>query len=193
MGTLIIGLVIFFTVHSVSIVNEPWRDRMAAKIGEWPWKGLYSILAIGGFALIVWGYGIARQQPVVIYASPQWLRHVTILLMLPVIPLLLATYLPGRIQRHTKHPMLIAIMLWAFAHLLVNGTLADLLLFGSFLLWAVADRLSVRKRERRPLPFTLKAQTNDATAVVIGLLIYAGFIFWLHGQLIGVPVLRHAA
>jgi uncharacterized membrane protein len=188
---LIIGLVGFFIIHSVSIVNEPWRDRMVAKIGEWPWKGLYSMVSIAAFVLIVWGYGLARQEPLVLYTSPHWLRHVTLLLMVPVFPLLLATYLPGYIQRHTKHPMLAATLLWGFAHLLVNGTLADLLLFGGFLLWALTDRLSMRRRRQRPLPFTLKAKTNDATAVIIGLLIYAGFVFWLHGRLIGVPLLRH--
>ena len=191
MGILIIGLVGFFAIHSISVVNEPWRDRMVAKIGEWTWKGLYSVLAITAFALIVWGYDLARQQPLVLYTSPHWLRHLTLLLMLLVFPLLIAAYLPGRIQRHTKHPMLVATMIWGFAHLLVNGTLADLLLFGSFLLWAFVDRLSMRNRKQRPLPFTLKAKTNDATAVIIGLLIYAGFIFWLHGRLIGVPLLRH--
>ena len=192
MGILIIGLVGFFAVHSLSIVNEPWRDRMVAKLGEWPWKGLYSVLAIAAFALIIWGYGLARQQPLLLYSPPHWLRHVTLLLMLPVFPLLLAAYLPGRIQHYSKHPMLVATMLWACAHLLVNGSLADLLLFGSFLLWAVADRISMRNRQQRPLPFTLKAKTNDATALLIGLLLYAGFIFWLHGRLIGVPLLRHA-
>jgi uncharacterized membrane protein len=164
---------------------------MVAKIGEWPWKGLYSVLAIAAFVLIVWGYGLARQQPLVLYTSPHWMRHVTMLLMLPVFPLLLAAYLPGYIQRHTRHPMLAATMIWSFAHLLVNGTLADLLLFGSFLAWAVVDRISMSHRVQRPLPFTLKAKTNDATAVIIGLMIYAAFIFWLHGQLIGVPLLRH--
>lgn len=192
MTILVYGLIIFFAIHSISIVNEPWRDRMAAKMGEWSWKGLYSLFVIGGLALIVWGYGLARQQPMLLYTSPHWLRHVTMLLMLPVFPLLLAAYLPGRIQRHTKHPMLIAIMLWACAHLLVNGNLPDLLLFGSFLVWAVMDRLSMRRRRQRPLPFAVVSRTNDATALVFGLLIYVGFIFWLHGRLIGVSVLEHA-
>ena len=192
-GILFTGLVGFFLVHSISIVNDPWRNRMVKRIGEWPWKGLYSVLAIAFFFFIVWGYGLARQHPQVLYSSPHWMRHLTLLLMLPVFPLLIAAYLPGYIQRHTKHPMLAATMLWGSAHLLVNGTLADVLLFGSFLLWALVDRLSLRKRQPHPLPFSIKSKTNDATAVIIGLLIYIGFIFWLHGQLIGVPLLRHAA
>jgi len=193
MATLILGLVIFFAVHSVSMVNEPWRNAMAAKIGEWPWKGLYSVLAIVGFMLIVWGYGEARLHPLVLYVAPDWLRHLTMLLMLPVFPLLIAAYLPGRIQRHAKHPMLAATLLWGFAHLLVNGNLADLLLFGGFLLWALLDRLSMRRRQQRPIPFTLTSKINDAAALVIGLLIYVGFLFWLHGQLIGVALLRGAS
>lgn len=192
-GILIFGLVIFFAIHSLSIVNEPWRDRMAAKLGEWPWRGLYSLISVMGFALLVWGYGLARQHPLVLYTPPDWMRHVTMLLMLPVFPLLIATYLPGRIQYHTRHPMLVATMLWGCAHLLANGNLADILLFGSFLSWAVADRISVGRRHQRPLLFTLRSKANDAMAVIIGLILYAGFVFWLHGQLIGVPLLRQGA
>ena len=102
MGVLLLGLIIFFTVHSVSIVNEPWRDRMAAKMGEQLWQGLFSLVAIAGFVLIVWGYGLARAEPVLLYSPPIWLRHIGLSLLLPVFPLLLAAYLPGRIQAATK-------------------------------------------------------------------------------------------
>jgi uncharacterized membrane protein len=100
MGVFILGLLIFFAVHSVSIVNEPWRNRMVAKMGEQPWQGVYALVAVAGFVLIVWGYGLARADPVLLYSPPMWLRHVALLLLLPVFPLLLAAYLPGRPGGH---------------------------------------------------------------------------------------------
>ena len=185
---LIAGLVIFFAVHSVSIFNESWRDRMVAQLGERTWQGLYSLLAIAGFVLMVRGYGIARLDPLVLYSSPLWLRHVAMLVLVPVFPLLLATYLPGRIQTAARHPMLIATKLWAFAHLLANGMLADVLLFGGFLAWAVADRISMKRRIQRPVPGVPPAKLNDIVAVLLGLVLYVVFVFWLHGWLIGVSL-----
>ena len=185
---LIAGLVIFFAVHSVSIFNESWRNRMVAQLGERTWQGLYSLLAIAGFVLMVRGYGIARLDPLVLYSSPLWLRHVAMLVLVPVFPLLLATYLPGRIQTAARHPMLIATKLWAFAHLLANGMLADVLLFGGFLAWAVADRISMKRRIQRPVPGVPPAKLNDIVAVLLGLVLYVVFVFWLHGWLIGVSL-----
>lgn len=186
---LIAGLLLFFAAHSVSIVNEPWRNRVAAQIGERAWMGLYSLISIAGFALIVWGYGLARQEPVVIYVPPDWLRHLAMLLLVFVFPLLVATYFPGRISHAVKHPMLVATKVWAFSHLLMNGMLHDLLLFGAFLAWAVIDRISMKKREQRPLPGAPASSMNDVIAVVAGLGLYAAFVFKLHGWLIGVPVM----
>ena len=186
MSILIAGLVVFFGVHAVSIFNEPWRDSMVAKLGEWPWKGMYSMAAIIGFLLIVWGYGLARVDPVVLYSPPMWLRHVSLLVLGPVFPLLLATYLPGRIQVVTRHPMLIATKLWAVAHLLANGTLADVLLFGSFLVWAVIDRISMKHRTQRLIPGVAPSRFNDTIAVLFGLVLYTGFVLWLLAWLIGV-------
>ena len=186
MTTLILGLMLFFAVHSVSIASDSWRNRMAEHLGEWPWKGLYSLVALIGFALIVSGYGLARQEPVVLYSPPVWLHHLTFLVMLPVFPLLLAAYLPGRIQVLTSHPMLLATKLWAFGHLLANGTLADLILFGSFLAWAVADRISMKHRAQRPLPGAPPSKWNDTIAIVAGLVFYVVFFAWLHPWLIGV-------
>ena len=185
---LIAGLVIFFAVHSVSIFKESWRNRMVAQLGERTWQGLYSLLAIAGFVLMVRGYGIARLDPLVLYSPPLWLRHVAMLVLVPVFPLLLATYLPGRIQTAARHPMLIATKLWAFAHLLANGMLADVLLFGGFLAWAVADRISMKRRIQRPVPGVPPAKLNDIVAVLLGLVLYAVFVFWLHGWLIGVSL-----
>ncbi|HMP12018.1 NnrU family protein, partial [Hydrogenophaga sp.] len=166
MTWLILGLVIFLGVHSVSIVAPAARERWLAKMGEGGWKGLYSLLAFVGLALIVWGYGQARFDPVYLYTPPTGLRHLSALLMLPVFPLLLAPYLPGRIKTLTRHPMLVATKLWALAHLLANGTLADVLLFGGFLAWAVADRISVKRREQagqaREVPGLPASGLNDA-------------------------------
>ena len=189
MGVLVVGLLLFLGAHSVSIVGDPWRNRTAARIGEGPWRGLYSLVAIAGFALIVWGYSLARQAPIVLYVPPTWLRHVALLLLVFVFPLLLATYLPGRIQATTRHPMLAATKLWAVAHLLANGTLADVVLFGSFLAWAVADRISMKHRVQRPVPGAPPSGLNDVIAVVGGLALYGAFVLWLHAWLIGVSPL----
>ena len=190
-GILLLGLVIFFAVHSVSLINASWRDRMVDKMGEWPWKGLYSIVSIVGFVLIVLGYGLARQDPLLLYVLPGWMRHVSLLLLLPVFPLLLAAYLPGRIQQATKHPMLVAIKLWALAHLLVNGMLGDVLLFGAFLAWAVLDRISMRHRTQHPGLSLPPSGANDLIAVIAGIGLYVAFIFGVHTWLIGVSPIGH--
>ncbi len=190
MTWLILGLVIFLGVHSVSIAAPAARDRWLAQMGESGWKGLYSLLSVVGLALIVWGYGQARFDPVYLYTAPTGLRHLSALLMLPVFPLLLAPYLPGRIKTLTRHPMLVATKLWALAHLLANGTLADVLLFGGFLVWAVADRISVKRREQagqvRAVPGLPASGLNDVIVVVAGLALYLVFVFWAHAWLFGV-------
>jgi uncharacterized membrane protein len=187
MTILLSGLVLFFAVHSVSIVRDDWRARVVARIGEPAWKGVFSLLSLAGLVLIVWGYGLARQAPVVVYTPPVGLRHGALLLLLFVFPLVLAAYLPGRIQSTMKHPLLVATKLWALVHLFANGTLADVALFGSFLLWAVADRISLGRRTPRPVPGAPPSRANDAIAVVGGLALYVAFVLWLHRWLIGVP------
>lgn len=187
MSLLIAGLLLFLGIHSVAIFTPGLRAGAVERLGLWPWKGVYSLVAIAGFALIVIGYGQARMQPVWLYQPPAGLRHLSMLLMLPVFPLLLAAYLPGRIQRAAKHPMLVATKLWALAHLLVNGGLHDVLLFGGFLAWAVLDRISVKRRANVvPPPGAPATAWNDAIAVVAGLALYVGFVVWLHRALIGV-------
>jgi len=188
MSLLIIGLLLFFAAHSVSIVNVSWRDRVAARLGVMTWQGLYALVALAGLVLIIWGYGLARQDPLVLYLPPAWLRQGATLLQIFVFPLLLATYLPGRIQAAAKHPMLAATKLWALAHLLANGTLADVLLFGSFLAWAVADRISLKRRTPPPVSTLPPSRMNDGLVIVLGLALYAAFVFWGHGWLIGVPL-----
>jgi uncharacterized membrane protein len=188
MSWLVAGLIIFFAVHSISIVNEPWRDRMVAKMGEAPWKGIYSVVATIGFFLFIWGYGLARQESAIIYISVPWLMHLSMLLLIPVFPLLLATYFPGSIRAFVRHPMLLATILWAFAHLLVNGRLTDILLFGSFLVWSGLDLFSMRQRVQRPVPSAPASRFNDLITLVLGLALYSMFVVWLHSMLIGVPL-----
>ena len=189
MAYLVLGMALFFGTHFISIVAPAWRDRMAAKLGEGPWKGLYSLVAIAGFAVMLIGYGHTRHEPTVLYASPYWLHYVTAVLMLPVFPLLLAAYLPGRIKTAMKHPMLAATKFWALAHLLVNGMLGDVLLFGGFLVWAVFDRISLKHRVQRAITTAPPGKANDLIAVLVGLCVYAAFVLWLHARWLGVAPL----
>ena len=185
---LIVGLVVFLGIHSLSIVNRGFRNDMATKLGEIPWKAVYSIVSLVGFVLLVKGYGIARMDPVILYAPPAWTRHLTMLLMLPVFPMFLSAHLPGRIKATLKHPMLAATKLWAVAHLISNGGLHDVILFGAILAWAVADRIAV-KRRAEPAPAVVDKTSNDIIAVVAGLVVYVGFVVWAHGAWIGVSLM----
>jgi uncharacterized membrane protein len=191
MSLLIVGLVLFLGVHSIAIVSPGLRGRAAQGMGEMAWKGLYALVSLAGFVLICYGFGLARQTPVILYSPPIWLRQVALLVMLPVFPLLIAAYLPGRIKTAAKHPMLAAVKFWALAHLLANGSLAEVLLFGGFLAWAVMDRISLK---RRPVQANLRTAPpgpwNDVIAVVLGLGIYALLIVWAHGRLFGVSPLN---
>ena len=184
MAMLILGLLIFLGVHSVRIVAPGWREQIVRTRGEGAWKGAYALAAAIGLALIVVGYGAARATAFVVYTPPTGLKHVALLLMVPVFPLLLAAYLPGRIAAATKHPMLLATKLWSLAHLLANGNAADLLLFGGFLVWAIADRIAVKQRAAPPR--RAGRPLNDAIAIAGGLVVYFAFIGGLHRWLIGV-------
>jgi uncharacterized membrane protein len=188
-AVLIIGLAIFLGVHSIAIVAPGWRTRARNSLGEGPWKGLYALISLVGFVLIVYGFGLARQSPVVLYVPPHWMRHVTFLLMLPVFPLIIAAYLPGRIKTALKHPMLAAVKFWALGHLLANGMLADVLLFGGFLAWAVVERISLKRRPPQVIQTAPPGRFNDVIAVVLGLALYALFIGWAHVKLFGVSPL----
>ena len=190
MTLLILGLLVFLGVHSISIFAPAWRTSQSERRGDAAWKGMYSLLSLAGFVLLIYGYGVARQSPVVLYTPPTFTRHIALLLMLPVFPLLFAAYLPGRIKAAAKHPMLLAVKLWALAHLLANGTLHDVILFGAFLAWAVADRISVKRRTAlRAHPGVPPSPVNDVIAVVGGLATYAVFALWAHLKLIGVSPL----
>ena len=189
MLVLIVGLVVFLGVHSTSIIAPGWRDAMVMRMGEGAWKGLYGAASLLGLVLVIWGYALARHEPVLLYVPPTWLRHIAMLLLLFVFPLALAAFLPGRIKARLKHPLLVAVKTWAFAHLLMNGMLADVVLFGAFLAWAVVDRISLKRRPQREMLASAPASKwNDAIAVLIGLAIYVAFVAGLHEWLIGVPV-----
>jgi uncharacterized membrane protein len=189
MLVLIAGLVLFFGAHSIAIIAPYWRDRMALLMGTPQWKGLYAVISVAGFLAIIWGYGLARQSPVSLYAPPPWLRYATFVLMLPVFPLAFAAYLPGKIKATIRHPLLAAIKLWATAHLLSNGTLPAVLLFGSFFAWAIADRIALKRRKQAPVHALPAAAFNDAIALVGGVALYVLFVWRLHVWLIGVQPL----
>jgi uncharacterized membrane protein len=185
MAQLILGLVLFFGIHSVSIVALPLRDNFAAK-SELGWKAFYAIVSLVGIILVVRGYAELRSAPTILYVSPVWLRHVAAVFLLPIFVLFLAPYFPGRITAAIKHPQLVAVKLWSVAHLLVNGTVADVLLFGSFLVWGVADTISMKSRPTRPVLGTRASAANDIVLVVAGLALYAAMVLWLHEVAFGV-------
>jgi uncharacterized membrane protein len=188
---LILGLVLFLGAHSLQIVAADWRQAMLARLGEGPWKGLYSLVAAVGLVLIVWGYGLARQDPVVLWLPPEWLKHLAVALNLVAFVLFAAYLVPaGRMKARIGHPMVVAVKTWAFAHLLANGTLADVVLFGAFLAWAIADFISNRRRDRAEGRVRVAGPArNDALAVAIGVVIWAAFVWRLHQWLIGVSPL----
>ena len=149
MTYLVLGLIIFLGVHSVRMVADDWRTQTRARVGESAFKGVYSLVSLVGFGLIVWGFGQARQMPVQLYSPPAVLRHVALLLTLVSFVLLAASYVPGNgIKSRVHHPMVLGGKVWAFAHLMVNGNAAHVVLFGAFLAWSVWNFVASRKRDR---------------------------------------------
>jgi uncharacterized membrane protein len=184
---LILGIVLFLGVHSVRMLAPQWRDARIASMGEGAWKGAYSSASLVGLVLLVWGYAMARLASPVLYTPPAWMAHLAILLMaISFVALAVSQFPAGRLKPILKHPMLLAVKVWAFAHLLVNGDLASLLLFGSLLGWAVWNRISV-KRRGAPIPAAGPVKW-DIAAVVAGFVLWALFIAGAHEWLIGVPV-----
>jgi uncharacterized membrane protein len=188
MTALILGLVVFLAIHSTRIVAEGPRQAFIAQRGEKAWKGLYTVVSLAGFALLVWGYGQARQQPVELWTSPTWLRHVAALLTLISFVLLAAAYVPrNAIKARVHHPMTVGVKVWAFAHLLANNTLADVLLFGGFLAWSIATFAAARRRDRaNGTTYAPGTASGTAITVVVGVVAWVVFALWLHGPLIGV-------
>jgi uncharacterized membrane protein len=158
------------------------------RLGRNAWRGLYSLVSLAGIVLVVWGYGQARLDPIVVWSPPAWTRYVTALLVLPAFVLIVAGNLPGtRIRARLGHPMVLGTKLWAFAHLLSNGMLADIVLFGAFLVWAILDYTSARRRDRTAgTAYPPGTASRDATAIAIGTIAWFVFGFWLHAPLIGV-------
>ena len=188
MAMLIAGLLLFIGAHSTRIFADDWRSTMIARLGEKPWKGLISVLSLAGFVLMIVGYDAARSAPVPIYAPPTGLRHLAVLLMLIASILLVAAYVPrNSLKAKMGHPMVLSVKTWAFAHLLANGTLADLLLFGSFVIWAVLDFRASRRRDRaNGTLYPEGAIGNTLVTVVLGAAVWAVFAFWLHARWVGV-------
>jgi len=188
MTLLILGLAAFLGIHSTRIFAEGFRSAQVAKLGLNGWKAVHSIVSIAGFVLIVYGYAAARITPEAVWVPPLWTKHVAVLLTVPAFILLAAAYVPGtRIKRAVGHPMVVAVKVWAFAHLLANGALADVVLFGSFLAWAILDYASACRRDRAAgIEYVTGPITRDLTAVVFGLAAWTAFAFWLHLWLIGV-------
>lgn len=179
------GLVLFFAAHSFTMFRGA-RQAAVDKLGPIPYRVLYSLVSLAGFVMIVQGFGDAPRTE--LWTPPLWMRHVTMLLMLPVFVLLVAAYVPGKIKAAVKNPMLMALKTWALAHLLANGDLASVLLFGAFLAWGVVDLIAVKRGGRSPVVAQPRA-VFDGVAVVVGLGIYVAFIMGLHQKLIGVPIL----
>ena len=188
MLALVIGLLLFLGVHSTRLFAAQWRTRQVAKMGLLPFKGAYALLSLIGLVLIIWGYGQARMEPTWLWISPVWTRHLAALLTVPAFILLAATYIPRtHIKARVGHPMLLGVKFWAIAHLFANGTLADLLLFGGFLAWAVALFVVLRRRDRLAgVTYAAGRGAMDALAVVVGLVACVIFAMGLHGVLIGV-------
>ena len=187
MIVLVVGLVVFLGLHSIRIVADDWRSARIAGHGERGWKGLFSIGSLIGFALIVWGYSMAR-NPVMLWTAPAWAPHLAALLVLLAFILVAAAYIPrNHLKSAIGHPMVAGTTLWAVGHLLSNGTLADLLLFGSFLIWAVAGFRSGRMRDRRAqVSYPAGTMSMTIATLLAGTAAWAIFAFYLHGPLIGV-------
>lgn len=188
MAILILGLVIFLGVHSTRIFADDWRSSQISRRGEQAWKLTYTAVSLAGFALLLWGFGIARQNAPVLWNPPVAMRHLSALLTLIAFVLLAATYVPrNSFKARLHHPMMLGVALWAAAHLLANRTLADLLLFGSFLAWSIAALLAARRRDHvANTRYAAGTMGGTLIAVVVGALAWALFAFWLHGRWIGV-------
>jgi uncharacterized membrane protein len=188
MTALILGLVIFLGAHSVRIFGEGWRTATRQRIGENAYKGIYSLVSLAGFVLLVWGFGQARQQPVLLWTPMVWTRHLAALLMLVSFVFLAAAYVPGNaIKARLHHPMVLGVKTWALAHLLANVTLADTVLFGSFVAWAVLSFRAARARDRAAgTVYAPGSAAMTGVTVAAGIIAWAVFAFWAHGALIGV-------
>ena len=189
---LIVGLVLFVGVHAVRVFAEPWRQRQIARWGESGWKGAYSVVSLLGFLILLWGFAQARQGAAPLFWWPdgvaKGLRHAVALLMLPAFWLTVAAYVPrNHLKAAVKHPMTLSVKLWAAAHLLVNHSLPDLLLFGSFLAWAI---LCFRAARRRSVQVDPGTAVGTSVTLLLGTAAYLLFAFVIHAAWLGVHPLR---
>jgi uncharacterized membrane protein len=187
---MILGLVLFLGTHALT-TQRKWRAGLIASWGEASYKIGYALLSLAGLVLICWGFSDYRAGGLVeIWTPPRYFRHITVFLMLPAVILLVAAYIRGRIYTTVKHPMLTAVKLWAAAHLLANGDLGGIILFGSFLGWAVFDRISLKRRaDAGAPPIPVGGIGNDLIAVAVGIVVYLALAFAFHPIVIGVPVM----
>jgi uncharacterized membrane protein len=188
MPVLILGLILFLGLHSLRIFADGWRTRQIARLGLKRWKALYAVLAIVGFVLICWGFGLARQHPVLLYVPPLWLRHLNALFTLVAFVLFVAARVPRNVfKARLHHPQVLAVKVWAFGHLLATGMLHDVVLFGAFLLWAIVLFAASRRRDRvAGTVYPAGTLRGNLLTVVIGMAAWAVFALWLHLWLIGV-------
>lgn len=196
MALLIAGLILFLGAHATRIFADDWRTRTMARIGEKPWKGLITVVSVIGFVLIVVGYGNARLDPVVLWVPPVWTRHLAILINLVAFISIAAAYVPrNSIKSKFGHPMVAGVKAWSTAHLISNGNLADVVLFGAFLAWSIVDFRNSRRRDRaNGTTYPAGTTTRNALTVVIGTIAWAVFMVYLHVRLIGVaPLPMYAA
>jgi len=185
---MIAGLVMFLGIHSIRLVAADLRTSLIKRLGAGGWKGVYSLISIGGLILIIWGYGATRTAPVFIYELGLWTRHMALLFTWLAFVLLAATYVPGnQIRARLGHPMYAGIKIWAFAHLLANGRLGDILLFGAFLVWAIAG-FAISRRQDRHNHIIRPSGNLQGTLITLaaGSIVWGIFAFWLHVWLIGV-------
>lgn len=182
------GLVLFLGIHSVRIVADGWRTSAISRLGYYPWKGVYAMASLAGFVLLVWGYGQARYESVVLYTPPLFTHYVAALLMLISLVLVAAAYVPrNHIKAVLGHPMYAGIKVWAFAHLISNGRLVDVVLFGTFLLWAIAGFMVSRRRDRAAgTVYAAGDELRTVLTVIIGVGVWAALVSGLHLWLTGV-------
>jgi len=188
MWLLILGLLVFLSIHSLRMFSDDLRANLISRYGANVWRAVFSLVSIAGFVLIIWGFGLARQHPVLLYSPPMVMKHANSLFTLLAFVLVTATYVPrNHIKARIGHPMLAGIKLWAFGHLLATGFLHDVILFGAFLVWAIADFAISRRRDRiNGVVPPVGTFSGDILTVVIGLATWATFAFWLHLRWIGV-------
>jgi uncharacterized membrane protein len=189
LGVMILGLVLFLGVHSLTTQRD-LRAQVIAMGGETAYKIGYALVSAAGLALIVWGFANYRATGWIdVWSPPTAFKHITVALMLPAVILVVASYVRGRIYTTLKHPMLAGVKLWAAAHLLANGDLGSIILFGSFLAWAVFDRISLKRRaDPGAPPIPVGGPGNDLIAIAVGVIAYLALAFAFHPVVIGVPV-----